>query len=128
MDDVNEQTSDFDHLGLPKLPRPFAPVNVAAHCRHRSDCGKFLENLGWSDVSRVNDVLRSSKRLDRFRTKQTVRIGDHANHDWSFGLLRHDYAFCKAQLKPLPPRKPPLSGRLHFIWNLELEPIVALRE
>ena len=81
MQDVDRNAAEFNHFSFRQPSRPCSFVDVAAHCCHWRNCGKFVEDVGCSHVSRVNDVLRSTECRERFRTKQAVRIGDDADKD-----------------------------------------------
>ena len=67
---------------------PGGLVDVAANRRYRRDCRKLLKNLGRAYVSRVNDVLGPAQRLQRFGTKQPVRVGDDADQNGRSQSLR----------------------------------------
>jgi hypothetical protein len=45
----------------------------------RRNLPQFVEDLGSPDVARMNDVSDSRERTDRFRTKQSVSIGNEAD-------------------------------------------------
>ena len=71
----------LDHVrfGQPSRPRFF--VDVASDRRQGSKRCEFFEDLGLADVARMDDVIRPAKRVDRFRPKQPVRVGDDTYAD-----------------------------------------------
>ena len=78
MQDVNADTLELQRQVQRDLGRPRAFVVVSPDCVHRRQLAQLVENLGSPDVSRVDDVPYSRKRTDRFRAKQSVRVGDEA--------------------------------------------------
>ena len=61
---------------------PLPGVNVPANGNRRRDGAQMLEDSRFTDISSVNDELRSLQRFDSLRAKEPVRVGDHA-HDRS---------------------------------------------
>ena len=56
------------------LGRPRAFVVITSDRMDRGYSAQFFEDLGSSDVSRVDDVLDTRERTDCFRAKQPMRI------------------------------------------------------
>ncbi len=54
-------------------------VVVAADERDRRDLAQRVDDMIAADVAGVKDRIDTCQRLQRFRTDQTVRVGDDAN-------------------------------------------------
>lgn len=76
MQDVNADTLELQREMQRDLGRPRTFVVVSPDCVNRRQLAQLVENLGSPDVSRVDDVPDTRKRTDRFRAKQSVRVGD----------------------------------------------------
>jgi hypothetical protein len=55
---IDKNVAEFDHFSLRKLAGPSAFVDVPAHGRDRSNCGKLFEDVGRTDIAGVDDVVR----------------------------------------------------------------------
>lgn len=83
MQNVDRNARELDRFsrGQPARPRPF--VDVPADGCDRRNCREFVEDFRSAYVSSVNDVLGSTECVDRFGTKQAVRVGYDADNDGS---------------------------------------------
>jgi hypothetical protein len=79
--DVDGDASEFDNFSFRQSARPRLFVDVPADACDRRNCREFVENFGSAYVSSVNDVLGSTECVDRFRTKQAMRVGYDADDD-----------------------------------------------
>ena len=79
MQHVNGNAGKFDDSSLREFPSPCTFIDVATNCCEGSNGPQLVENLRVADVAGVNDVFRSSQRLNGFGTKQAVRVGDDAD-------------------------------------------------
>ncbi len=79
MHDVDRDPRGLDQFGFRQVARPCFLIDIAANDGEGSQTRKLGENLGRAHVTRMNDVLGSTQRFDRLRTKQAVSIGDHAD-------------------------------------------------
>jgi len=85
--DIDRNATDLDHVSLRQPARPRSFVDVAADYVDRCNRHEFVEDLGRTNIARVNDVLRSMQRCESFRTKQSVRVRDDADEDGSLQNL-----------------------------------------
>ncbi len=85
---VDGNAANLDDFGLRQFARPGILVNVAADGVHRRDGCEFLQNLGRADISGVDDSLRALQSGERFRTKQSVRVGDDTDGDGGSQFFR----------------------------------------
>jgi hypothetical protein len=76
MQDVNADTLQLQRQIQRDLGRPGAFVVVSPDCVHWRQLAQLFENLGSADISGVDDVPDSRKRMDCFRAEQSVRVGD----------------------------------------------------
>jgi hypothetical protein len=89
MQNVEGGRAEFDQLNLVEFPCPRGFVEVAADCRHGRDPCQPVEDLAFSDIACVNDVVRSGERADGFGPKQAMRIGDYTDpNPGSLGFQR----------------------------------------
>ena len=88
VEDINRNPREFNNFRLRETSSPCALVDIAANRRHRRKRRKLLENLRRANVSCVNDVIRPAQRLQRFGTKQPVRVGDDADQNGRSQSLR----------------------------------------
>lgn len=79
VDDVNRDADQFNRVGFWQLLRPFFFVDVPTNSSNRSDRLQLLENFGRPHVSCMDDVLGVTQRLECFRSKQAMGIGDYAD-------------------------------------------------
>ena len=91
MQDVDRNTRELDRfsLGQPARPRPF--VDVPADGCDRRNCREFVEDFRSAYVSSVDDVLGSTECVDRFGTKQAMRIRNDADDDGSSQFSISDF-------------------------------------
>ena len=84
---IDKNAREFDQFsfGQSACPRPLVDV-PADGCDWRN-CREFVEDFGSADVSSVNDVLGSTELIDRFGTKQAMRIRNDADDDWDLSVL-----------------------------------------
>lgn len=75
------QTAEVEGRCLGQFPRPILCVDIPAHRGYRSNSLQISKDSGITNISGVNDEIRSLKRINRLRTQQTVCVGDHANSD-----------------------------------------------
>jgi len=78
---IDKNAREFDQFSLGQSARPRRIVDVPADGCDRCNCREFVEDFGRAYVSSVNDVLGSTERVDRLRTKQAMRIRNDADDD-----------------------------------------------
>jgi hypothetical protein len=78
---VDQNPTEFDHLGFWQIASPVAFVDVAANRGHRRNCGEFFENLRRANIAGVHNVGGPSQRFEGLRAKQTVRVGNDTNQN-----------------------------------------------
>jgi hypothetical protein len=78
---INKNVREFDQFSLGQSARPRPSVDVPADCCDRRNCRQFVEDFGSAYVSSVNNVLGTTERVDRFGTKQAMRIRNDADDD-----------------------------------------------
>jgi hypothetical protein len=88
---IDRNARKFDHFSLRQSARPRSFVDVPADGCHGRNCREFVEDFGCAYVSSVNDVLGSTKCLDRFGTKQAMRVGYDADDDGSSQFSVSDF-------------------------------------
>jgi hypothetical protein len=77
--DIDRNTSDFEHLSFRKRAGPWPLVNVPAHPDDGSNLGKLFQYFWRADISGMNDVLRSAQTFNGFGPQQAVCVGDDAD-------------------------------------------------
>ena len=90
MKQANERGAHAEHPPLRELPCPGAAVVVAAHGTDGRDLSQCLEDIGASDVARVQDELATTERLERFGANETVGVGDQPELHHAQALLAAD--------------------------------------
>jgi hypothetical protein len=78
---IDRGATEFDNFGLCQPSRPRCLVNVAADRGNGRNLGQLLQDFRITDVAGVDDLLRPAESCERFRTKQSVRVGDDADDD-----------------------------------------------
>lgn len=78
---VDGNALELEHLCFRQFARPRAFVDIAANRSDRGNFGKFLENLWPTDVSGMNDVIRTAQGSERCRAQQAVGVGDDADQN-----------------------------------------------
>jgi hypothetical protein len=78
MEYVNADSLQLQSEVKRNVRRPRALVVVSPDRVDRRYGAQLLQNLGAADVARMDDVLNARECTDRFRAKQSVRIGDEA--------------------------------------------------
>lgn len=78
---VNGDAANLDSTGLRQFARPGILVDVAADGADGRDGCEFLQNLRRPDISGVDDSLRALQSSERFRTKQSMSVGNDADED-----------------------------------------------
>ena len=63
--DPNRVPANLDHVLYRKALRPRAPVIIPADCADRRKSPQRLEDEWVTDVTAMNDKVRTSKRLER---------------------------------------------------------------
>ena len=81
MQNIDENAREFDRFRLGQSARPRPLVDVPADGCDRRNCREFVQDFGSAYVSSVNDVLGSTEPVDRFGTKQAMRIRNDADDD-----------------------------------------------
>src|SRR5690348_11403762 len=81
MQHIYRDATDFDCFSLGQLARAGSLVNVAPGGGCRSKGAHFPENVDRTRAARVDDVLRAVQGCDGFGPKQSVGIGNDADHD-----------------------------------------------
>ena len=80
--DIQLQSADGDDFRYRQSSGPLPRVDVAANGNRRRDGAQMFEDSRITDITSVNDELRSLQCFDSLRAKEPVRVGDHA-HDHS---------------------------------------------
>jgi hypothetical protein len=80
---VDGNAAELDTLSHRQFARPSILIHVASDGGNGRYGLKFLKDLMRANVPRVNDVLRLAQRLQCFKPKQAMRIGDDADQDVS---------------------------------------------
>ena len=86
---VDGNATYLDDFGHRQLAGPCGLIDIATDGGYRRDGCEFVKNLWRTNVSRVNDMLRTAQRGESFRAKQAVGIGDDADDD---GVLRSQFS------------------------------------
>lgn len=89
--DINRNAANFENFYVCKFARPCGFIDIAAHCDYRRDLFKSLQNFLRAHVACVNDVIGTLQSLNRLRTQQPMRVGDHADNR---GLSCIQREFC----------------------------------
>jgi hypothetical protein len=89
---VDGDDADTNDFGLGQLTRPWRLVDIPANGGYGRDDCEFLKDLGSSDVTGMEDVVRSLQRGKSFGAKQSVRVGDDADYDVSLNSLAFDWS------------------------------------
>jgi hypothetical protein len=77
---INQEAAEFCCFCRRKLPGPGLNVNISADRGNWSNLFQLWDDLRRADVTRVNDVIRSTKQLNGLRSQQAMRVGNHANN------------------------------------------------
>lgn len=113
---VDGNARELDALSRRQFARPSILIHVASDGGNRRDGFKFLKNLVRANVPRVDYVFRLAQRLQCFRAKQAVRIGDDANQDG------------RSQFLALTPEvRRPMPFHLPFILSTNLPVLTTAR-
>ena len=76
---VDRDAACFEHIRDGNLAGPGVAINIATNRGNRRNLSQLLQN-GWvTDVTRMNDVVRTAKSSQGFRAKQAVSIGNDAD-------------------------------------------------
>lgn len=78
---VDACARDFQNVRRWQFASPCAGIDISAHDRYRRKLLELPEYLLATNITRMNDSLRTAKCFDCFRTKQPVRVGNDANDD-----------------------------------------------
>jgi hypothetical protein len=78
--DIQVQVSDIDNFGEWQGAGPSSRVDVAANGDRRRDGAQMFDDAHFTDITSVNDELRSVQCFDSLRAKEAVRVGDHAHN------------------------------------------------
>jgi hypothetical protein len=82
---------------------PGLSIDIATHGDNRRQAAQMLENRGFADIAGVDDHCRTTRRLQRLGSKQTMRIGDDADqHAASARLLGRQRLQSVGELVELP--------------------------
>jgi len=76
---VDRDVVNFQELNQRQQKRPFLCVHVSTDGSHGRQLAQAIEYRWITNVARVEDEIRSPQGSKRFRTKQAVRIGNHAD-------------------------------------------------
>ena len=90
MQHINRHAADLNDLGLGQFSGPFPSVDIASNRRHGRQSRELIKNLERAHVPGMNDAVASTQPCHRFRTKQSVRVGNNANDDSSFQFVDSD--------------------------------------
>lgn len=80
---INGNACDLDGFSFRQSARPRTLVDIAANRGHGRNMLELFKNLRRANITRMNDVAHSAQRIQCFRTKQSVGIGDDADDDGS---------------------------------------------
>jgi hypothetical protein len=94
---INGNAAELNNLSLGQLARPRFNIDIAANRGDRRKRRELVKNLRRANVACVNDVLRPAQRLQRFRTKQPVRVGDDADEEGGsqFSVLSSQFSVLR---------------------------------
>ena len=78
---VRDDDADlFEHLVNPLHQiRSARRIGVAPDGADRRDGGEFDEHIGGTDVTRMDDQVNASQRVEHFGPHEAVRVGDETN-------------------------------------------------
>jgi hypothetical protein len=65
----NSYTADLESRGFRQLLRPGLSIYISTYRSYRSNSLQFRENRGISDISGMDDEIRSFEFSERFRTQ-----------------------------------------------------------
>lgn len=80
-DPLMGQNADTDREAVRKTRGPCSGIIVAAHRRELRYRAQILHDQSVPDITRVDDMVRTTQKRQGFRTKQSVRVRDHADTD-----------------------------------------------
>lgn len=78
VENVEEHLSCLSNSSLWQSVSPFSRVHVSAYGNDWCDLPKGREDFRLAHIAGVEYQLRTTKRLDRFRPQQAVRVRDQA--------------------------------------------------
>ena len=115
---VKRDAAHFKNTRSRNLSRPSVDIHIPTHRSHRRNLRELLEDVAVADVTGVNDVVRSPERSNRFRSKQSVGIGDDANADHE-GLVCHESAVFPVPRATLAREAAPLHPSCNLMSAME---------
>src|SRR5215471_3184 len=103
---VDVESAQLHYFRLCKTPGPRLRIHIAADGRYWRNLPQLRNNLRCADVPGMKNVLRSTQQLNRFRTKQPMRIGNHSNNHLRLSALisgewNSELSFLCGSLRPL---------------------------
>ena len=79
VENINDKFARLGQRRFGQRPCPIRRIHVSAHGYDGSKLLQRAEDFGLAYITRVKNLLRTAKRLQRLRAQQTVSVGDQAN-------------------------------------------------
>ena len=86
MNRIQQNITDFDHLGFWKLPQAFNHIHITPNGKYWSDGFQIVQNFGIADVSGMNNQVNAFKGGGRCRQKHAVGVRDDTHEKIFFAL------------------------------------------
>lgn len=81
MNCIQQNITNFDHLGFWKLPQTFNHIHITPDGKYWSDGFQVVQDLGIADVSGMNDQVNAFKGFYRRRQKKTMGVRNDPDND-----------------------------------------------
>jgi ribosomal protein S16 len=79
VDHVDEYVTHSDQLRLPEAHRPRSRIVVASDRNQRRQEGELIENLGFADISAMDDVVTADEKRARLGPEKSMSIRYKSN-------------------------------------------------
>jgi len=84
MNRIQQNATDFDHLGFWKLPQTFNPIHITPNGKYWSNGFQVVQDFDIANVSGMNDKVNAFKGFYRRWQKKTMSVRNDPDNDIFF--------------------------------------------